>query len=91
MRTRGEGGLSLTKVRILYGRLLKIQGIIGKSEVFFLAFASLLKKMGKKVGGGGLKFLAGCTQGGGGSYGCVLSTSATGGVGGSKNWEKMLT
>ena len=50
----------------------------------------MLRKDGEKLGGGGLKFLAGCTQGGGGgSFRCVLN--ATGGVGGSKNWEKMRT
>ena len=36
---------------------------------------------------GGLRFLAVCTQEGGGQLRCVLC--ATGGVGGSKNWEKM--
>ena len=43
-----------------------------------------LKKKGR---GGGLRLLAGRTQEGGGSFKCVLS--ATGGVGGSKNQEKM--
>ena len=44
--------------------------------------------MGKKKGGS-LTFLAGRTQEGGGSFRCVLC--ATGGVGGSKNPEKMST
>ena len=43
-------------------------------------------RWGKKRGGGH-RFLAGCTQEGGGSFRCVLC--ATGGVGGSKDWEKM--
>ena len=38
---------------------------------------------------GGVSFLVGCTQEGGGSFRCVLC--ATGGVGGSKNQEKMRT
>ena len=37
--------------------------------------------------GGGVRFLAGCTQEGGGSFRCVLC--ATGGVGGSKIREKL--
>ena len=35
-----------------------------------------------KIKGGGVRFLAGCTQEGGGSFRCVLC--ATGGVGGLK-------
>ena len=43
---------------------------------------------GKKREGGGQRFMTGRTQeGGGGSFRCVLC--ATGGVGGSKNREKM--
>ena len=41
----------------------------------------------RKKEGGGLRFLAGHTQEGGGAFRCVLS--ATRGVGGSKNQEKM--
>ena len=45
------------------------------------------RKVRKKRGG--LRFLAVRTQEGGGSFRCVLC--ATGGMGGSKNWEKMRT
>ena len=47
----------------------------------------LNEKRRQKKRGGGLRFLTVCTQEGGGSFRCVLC--ATGGVGGSKNWEKM--
>ena len=47
------------------------------------------QKIGGKKRGGGLRFLAGRTQEGGGSFRCLLC--ATGGVGGPKNREKMRT
>ena len=45
------------------------------------------KKTGKT--GGGPQFLIGCTQEGGGSFRCVLCATGGGGVGVSKNQEKM--
>ena len=62
----------------------------------FLVFAGLLncfdtkKRWEKSVWGGGSKIPGWMyARGGGGSFRCVLS--ATRGVGGSKNWEKMRT
>ena len=48
----------------------------------------MLRKDGQKLGGG-LKFLAGCTQEGGGVI--QMRTECNRGGGGSKNWEKMRT
>ena len=60
-------------------------GSIGGPLCFHL---DLNEKSRQGKNGGGLRFLAGRTQeGGGGSFRCVLC--ATGGVGVSKNWEKM--
>ena len=49
-------------------------------------YLSSIRRQGKKKGGG-LRFLTGHTQEGGGSFRCVLG--ATRGVRGSKNQEKM--
>ena len=46
-----------------------------------------LNEKGRREIKGGLRFLAGCMKEGGGSFRCVLCT--TGGVGASKNQEKM--
>ena len=50
-------------------------------------FVDLNEKRRWEKKGGGLRLLAVCTQEGGGSFRCILC--ATGGVGGSKNLEKM--
>ena len=42
----------------------------------------------EKIRGGGLRFLAGCTQEGGGGF-IQMRTVCNRGGGGSKNWEKM--